>query len=240
MGTRKRKRKKKHWRDHLVNNLLPARFQLVQFKPLIQKIVKIISGEEIYPLDIYQRFYRSLNTKLYGSGAYKTNTPLLLKSYITRLSVLEKEEIEQQCWLFLMELWDFHTYSWSKKGAASSSVFYDLARAQLARWMGSYIGNQIKMINTETIEQIPLIDWYEMDDPQIFKLDLGWVMLKGQNNIFSCLTIKQRYLLYLRYSKELTIEEISILVQQHRARIEEEFTNINKILHGETNDIART
>jgi hypothetical protein len=237
--TRRKRRKKKHWRDHLVNNLLPARFQLVQYRPLIQKIVQIVAGEEIRPLDIYQRFYRSLNTKLYGSGEPKTNTPLLLKSYSTRLVSLQKEDIEQQCWLFLLELWDFYTYSWSKQGAASSTVFYDFARAQLARWVGSYVGNQIKMANAETVEQIPLLDWYEMEDPQIFKMDLGWVALKSKDGMFGHLTIKQKYLLYLRYSKELTIEEISVLVRQHRAKIEQEFSHINTILHGGQNAATR-
>jgi hypothetical protein len=234
------RKKKKHWRKYLVNNLLPAQFQLIQYKPLINTLVGIAQGELIQPKDIYSRFYRALNTKLFGSGKPRVNTPLLLKSYSTRLVSLQREDLEQQCWTFLLELWDFFTFTWSKQSAASTTVFYDYARAQLARWLGSYIGNQIKNSNAETIEFSPEKEYYEMEDPQIFKIDLGWVVFKHKHGLFGQLTIKQKYLLFLRYNKELTIEEIASLINQHRVKIEQEFSIINTVLHGELYAAVRT
>lgn len=237
----RKQRRKKHWRKYLANNLLPAKFQLVEYKPLIEKIVQIARGEETYPRDIYSRFFRALNHKLYGSGELKTATPLLLKNYSTRLIALQQEDLQQQCWLFLLELWDFFTFTWSQKGSSKSTVFYDYARAQLTRWIGSYVGNQILLAEAErTGGHTPLLESYEMEDPQIFKLDLGWVALKSKDGVFSKLTVKQKYLLYLRYSKELTIDEISSLVKQHRAKIEEEFSIIKRVFHGGASVATRT
>lgn len=237
--TRKHRRKRKHWRSYLVNNLLPARFQLVEYKSLIDTIVNMARGNATRPLDIYRRFYKSLTYQLTGSSKASVNASLILKNYSTRLLSLQKEDLEQQCFLYLMELWDFFTFTWNKHGAASTTVFYDFARTNLSRWMAIYVANEIKNNSVEGSWAPLSLESYEMEDPQIFKLDLGWVILKTQDGRFSQLTTKQKYLLYLRWSKELTIDEISVLIKQHRAKIEQDFSLINKLLYGGQRAVTR-
>jgi hypothetical protein len=230
----RKKKKKKHWREFISNNLLPAKYQLVQYEPLIKKITLVARGETQTPKDIYKRFIQSFRAK------HKTNTPvILLKSSSKVIPSLSQEDLEQQCWLYLIELWDFYTYKWNKAGAATNRVFYDFIRINLSRWLGIYVATEINKHHSEQIG-MPITESYEMELPETFKMDLGWVLLKTTDGIFSRLTTKQKYLLFLRYSKDLTIKEISSLVQQHRAKIEVEFSIINSIIFGEKNDPSRT
>lgn len=228
-----RKRRKKHWRKYLSNNLLPARFQLLKYKPLIEKIVSIARGEISNPKDIYQRFNSSLSTKI---DLYKLGYSI---KEFNHLSSLQEDDLQQQAFLYLMELWDFYTFTWRKQGSGKSRVFYDFARVNLSRWMGLYVGNEIR--NKLSEDKIIITEEsYELEDPSILKLDLGWVILKNKEGIFGNLTIKQKYLLFLRYTKDMSILSIAELIQQHRATVEKEFSIINTILEGDPNGNSRS
>lgn len=219
----KKKKKKKHWRQYISNNLLPARYQLIDLKPLVTKIASVASGKARNPKDIYLRFTRAV-------GPYMPNN---LSQTVKEELLLTQEDIEQQCFLYLMELWDFFTFTWSKRGRKGTTVFYDFARANLSRWIGVYIKNLIVNKNAENItSELYLPDIYEMEDPEIFKLDLNWVTIGSTQGVFANLTVKQKYLLFLRYTEKLSIMEISELIQQHHVLVEREFSKINTTLHG--------
>lgn len=224
-------KRRKHWRKKIEKNLLPARADLLQYSSLLDKITQVAIGNTVDPLDITRRFYRAANTKTKCLSIEVTPS-------VVRELTLEEEEIKQQCWLYLVELWDFWSYTWKKTGKKATTIFYDYVRANLSRWIGSYVGLEIARKAGESMTDTEIQE-YEMEDPRIFNLDLGWVMLQSKDGIFSNLTIKQKYLLYLRYNKEMKNSLIVGLLNSNLSKVEQEFSTINKVLNGERNATTR-
>ena len=228
--SRSKKKKKKHWRKYLKNNLLPPKFILIEtFAPLVDKLVSVIVGEQHEPRDLYRRFHRAFNTELYGTGNSSLSS-LVLKTLLS-----DRQDIQQQCFLYLIEIWDWCTRRW-KSNRKSGVVFYDYVRALLPRYIGTWLAIQIREYSVGL--HPPTLSPCNTETGPGPEVTLGWVMLSAPGPL-SFLTVKQKYLLYLRYSKKLTIIQIADLIQQHRARVEKDFSVINKLIEGEQNAVTR-
>lgn len=217
------KRRRKHWRAYIVNNQLPPKFELAdKYKPLIEKLVLIATGQSIGPGDMYKRF----------KMAFGRTGDLSLQDYLSayRDVVCDQEDLVQQCYMYLMEIWEWARTRWGRSDR--SIVFYDYVRFNLPKYLGTHLVHLINSYNAELAGQAYLLEEpsYELEDPPIFHLNLSWVVLRSKDGIFSNLTTKQKYLLYLRYNRGYTIDKISSLIQQHRARVEQEFSSLNKII----------
>lgn len=205
---------RKHWRKHLKNNLLPPKYQLVDYSPLIDKLVSVALGETFEPRDLHKRFHSAVRRQKLSMIAFQAHS-------------FERDDLHQQCFLFLLEIWEWCTVRW-KSNRRSNVVFYDFVRALLPRYLGTWMALQIKSYSAGLIPG-SLSD-ISVEVEQVPEINLGWVMIKQTTGPLSELNVKQKYLLYLRYSKKLTIVQIAGLVDQHRAKIEAEFSAINKLI----------
>lgn len=209
---------RKHWRKHLKNNLLPPKYQLVStFSPLIDKLVDIVWGSP-EPRDLHRRLHSAVRRH-----------KLSVVTFQQMRDIFSRDDVRQQCYLFLLEIWEWCVARW-KPNRRSNVVFYDFVRALLPRYLGAWMANQIKSYSAGLVPGNPSDYILEVEvAPQI---NLGWVMIKQVDGPLSTLSVKQKYLLYLRYSKQMTILEIAGLIDQHRAKIEQEFSVINKLIEG--------
>lgn len=222
-----RRKKPKHWRKFIVNNLLPPKFELIEkFTPLVDKIVLIAIGQNKGPVDIYKRFQSAFREKV-NIGSLDVST--YVSAYRDTFGGID--DIKQQCYLYLVEIWSWCRKHW-RRYQTRGTVFYDYVRSNLPRYMAIHLAHQINSYNAEMSGQSYLLQepTYEPEDPIVFHLNLSWVVIKSKDGVFSNLTTKQKYLLYLRYNRGYTIEKIALLIQQHRAKVEQEFSKLNKIL----------
>jgi hypothetical protein len=220
-----RRKKKKHWRSKLQAASFPADIKATQFKTLIESIVQVARGNTITPRDILLRFNQGFKKKI--NLLYKQEEiGLLIQVHRDSICTISEEDLSQQCYLYLIELWEFYKIKWKKR---TNKIFYDYARSYLSRWMGYYVGQEIeKYLSQGYIEKLESV--YSIEEREITNLSLGWVFLKTNEGKFKDLNIKQKYLLYLRFNKDLSIKEISGLINQHNKDVEKELSVIKKIL----------
>jgi hypothetical protein len=219
----------RHWRESKSN--LPDQTALVDYIPLIRKIVSVARGEARRPRDIYSRFKGSFSIKYFGPNSNSRVNPFeIIREYRDSIQSLSREDLEQECFYFLLELYDFYKLRWK---TTNNRAFYDYARIYLTQWLAKYIALEIKKYLAEEQEtQYISEESYSAEETEILKLDINWVFLKLKDGIFSRLSVKQKYMLYLRYTKELQNEDISKLMSWNKAKLEQEFANIKHILRG--------
>lgn len=221
----RRRRNKRHWRSGLKESSLPLRVELVNYCSLIDKIVSVAVGEEVAPRDILLRFRQGFNQR--SNAEMKTqDLRLLIDVYRNIIPSLDREDLAQQCYIYLLELWDFFKIKWKRN---KNKVFYDYARSYLSRWMGNYIAMEIRKYTSEDLREQEELS-YEMDVEEKINLDLGWVFLYTKNGKIGKLSVKQKYLLYLRFNKDMSIVEIADLIGQHNKEVEKEFSAIKQKL----------
>ncbi len=204
-----------------VNNLLPPKFYLLEYQSLINKMIDIALLKTQKPLDIFKLVVSGFHSKIKNSSYTD-----IVYQYLEKFSV---EDLQQQGFLFLLELWNHHQKSsrWTTRQEGIS--FYDFIRKLVPVWIGRYIANQIliwkgdKLIDTS-------IQTVELVLPEIFKPELSWVVFKNTDKVFGRLSVKQKYYLYLKYGKDYSVEEISKLLNQHPVRISREFSIIEEII----------
>lgn len=225
-----RKRKKKNWRRYIVNGMPPARYELPdRYENLLTTITNIILGKTNKPKTLHFVFYKTLSYKVFRqTKAWTPHTYLLLRTLIDKLPHISRDDIYQQAWLYLMEMWDFYAsrYNHNKK---TCFVFYDYVRFNLIRYMSSWMANQILMGVADNTGPVFLEETW-MDDPEEIHLDLNWVIVQSSNGKLGLLSTRQKYLVFLRYVKQMTILDISGLTRRHRSAIEEDFSIINHLL----------
>jgi len=222
--------RKKHWRAYTSNDLPPKSKLVELFTPLINSLVSLVLEEQVGPLDMKRRFYGAFTQAFYGRSDSSLSSSLL--QYLCEYS---RDDLTQQCYLFLIEIWDWYSSRW-RQYKSQSMVFYDYVRTLLPKYLGRYLANEIRTY-TAGLVPLPLSD-ISMEVESLPPFKLGWVILKHSSGPLAQMTVKQKYLLYLRYSKKLTIKQISSLVRQHRAKIEQEFSVINKLI-GVSNATSR-
>ena len=197
-------------------------------------ITNIITGETNEPRSLSYWFYKNLAWKLLSQT--KVCTPhgyLVSRTLIDELPGLSREDIEQQAWLYLIQMWDFYADHY-RHNRVARFVFYDYVRFNLIKYMATWIAHQIHLSVADTlIDNTPGITYIE--DPETLDLSLGWVILKSEQGALSSLSTRQRYLIYLRYFKQLSILEIAELAQRNHKSIEKDFTAINKIIRSGEN-----
>lgn len=217
-------RRRRHWRKKLNEPSFPAKIKSSEFEALINKIVDVARRESLEPKDILFRFNQGFRKKA-GASFRTEEIGIIINIYKDNICSLDREDLIQQCYLYLIELWDFYKIKWRNK---TKKVFYDFARTFLSRWVGYYVGSEIsKHLAQGNIEKSEVIDFEEKEE---INLNLGWVFLRSKEGKLKELNIKQKYLLYLRFNKELTNKAISELIGQHIKDVEKEFSNIKTIL----------
>jgi hypothetical protein len=231
-----RKRRKKSWRHFIVNGMPPPRYELIdRYSNLIETVTDIVTNEAQGPKSLSHWFYKSLSWKLFGQTKVCTpHTYILIRVLINELPELSREDIEQQAWLYLMEMWNFYVDNY-RHNKAVRFVFYDYIRFNLVKYMSNWIANQIK-ISTADSKANFVSDVTYIEEPKDINVDLGWVILQSDTGFLSELSVRQKYLIFLRYVKELSIMEISDLMQRNHKSIEKDFTAINKLLNGDSNE----
>lgn len=222
----------RNWRDNNVVKKPGSNIEtLKQFSGLINSIKEIILGISTEPSSLHFWFYKSLSYQVFGqTKAWTPLTLTILRERIDNISNLNQEDIEQQINLYLLEMHNFYSKR-LKSGKKSKFTFYDFIRFNLIKYMSKWVGHQILLSTGDHFapDITKEID-YPAEDFTLLKLDLGWVMLKSNQGIWGFLSVRQKYLIYLRYNKGLTILEISDLVHRHRASVEKEFMEINQVL----------
>lgn len=231
MSAKKRK-KRKSWRHYIVNGMPPPRYELTErYGNLVSTITDIITDEQPGPKSLTYWFYKNLSWKLFSQTKASTpHTHLLIRTLIDSLPHLAREDIEQQAWLYLMEMWTFYVDTY-KHNKVARFVFYDYVRFNLIKYMTNWIAHQVQLNVVDT--KAPNVDQaVYMKDPEGIKLDLGWVILKSETSFLSSLTTRQKYLIFLRYVKQMSILEIAKLTQRNHKSIEKDFAIINKATGG--------
>jgi DNA-directed RNA polymerase specialized sigma24 family protein len=142
--------------------------------------------------------------------------------------MLSKEDIEQQAWLYLTEMWEHYVDTY-KHNQVARFVFYDYVRFNLIKYMTSWVANQIH-INVADYKAPNADGVIHMEETDELHMDLGWVILKSDSSFLSDLTVRQKYLIFLRYVKQMSILEISKLTQRNHKSIEKDFTLITRTI----------
>jgi hypothetical protein len=209
----------------------PPKYELVdRYSSLVTTITDIITGEDEGPRSLSHWFYKSLSWKLFGQTKVCTpHTYLLIRTLIDNLSHFSREDIEQQAWLYLMEMWDFYVDTY-KHNKVARFVFYDYVRFNLIKYMTNWVANQVHLNMADF--KAPVVSGVAyVDDPQDLNIDLGWVILKSETGFLASLSTRQKYLIFLRYVKQMSILEISKLTQRNHKSIEKDFTAIHKVIN---------
>jgi hypothetical protein len=216
------------WRRNLTVRELPDSITaLEQFSGLISSLLDIITGKSYVPSSLHHWFYKDLAFKVFKQTKYPSvYTMLLLRERID--SVLDVADIKQQSKLFLLEIIEFFRAK-IRPGKPTKYTLYDYVRFNLVRYLAKWIAHQI-LSKTMDYDFDHRVDIVEPEDPSLFELGLGWVTLKSNQGMFGLFSTRQKYLLYLRYSKGFTIKEIASLTGRHRSLIEKDFSLVNKIL----------
>lgn len=233
------KKRKKYWRDYVVNGMPPPMYELRErYSSLISKLVDIITGESLSPSSLHFWFYKRLSYQLFGQTvSWTPHTLTLSRELINNTPSLDKEEIEQQCWLFLIEIWAFYvdTYRHDKE---HKFVFYDYARFHLVRYISDWVSKQI-LLSVGDVNSPVFSDEYWIEDPDLFKVNLGWIVLRSQDSRIKSLSVSQKYLLYLKHGKQLSVDEICSLTKRNKSAINEDLAHINKTIKGAMNEPSR-
>lgn len=215
-----------HWRKRQNHNQLPAKFQLVDYSPLIDKILAVSRGDLSGPKDITTRFRQAFCTKAFGRKSTNIDLTLVLHKFSTVAPDLREEDLRQQCYLFLVELWTFYERRWKKHGSSRSNTFYDYARTNLSRWMGIFVANVlIRMLSEKQIEREQFCEQVIADS---LTVDLGWVFQESPEEMFRNISIQDKYLIYLRYSKSYSDQEIGLLVGSGKKQVKQQLDRICK------------
>lgn len=220
----------KHWRQNLKQKEVPPKEELLsRFDNLIESIVDVVinGGQESSSLHFW--FHKKVGGRIFGfTGACTPLSIYMVRERIDSAANLSEEDVRQQLIVNLLEIWSFYKDK-IKPGKKTRFVFYDHVRFNLIKHISTWISHQI-LTNTGDVLAPKFSETTYIDEPSILKVNLGWVLLKSNQGPLSNLTTKQKYLLYLRYSKNLTIKEISVLTKRHRASIEKDFSTINSLL----------
>lgn len=219
-----------YWRRHLVTKELPSRDELLpQFTKLINTITDVITGRSSTPLSLHYWFFKRVGSRVLGSSPVSfPYTVTLCRERIDSIPNLSEDDIRQQAILYLFEMWNFYKDK-IKPGKKTKFVFYDYVRFNLIKYMAVWVSHQI-LQNTGDALAPRFSDITYMDEPDDLDFGLSWVMLKSNHGILAELSTRQKYLIYLRYTKGMTIKEIAALTQRHRALIEKDFSEINTVL----------
>lgn len=233
-----KKRKRRRWRHALLTRTYPDINELpVVYKNLIGTVTDIITGKRSDPVTLHFNFYKTLSYKVFKqTKTWTPHTLLLLRVLIDRLPHLSREDIEQQAWLYLLEMWKFYS---NRRGfiRSGASLFYDYVRVNLVRYMSAWMANQILMASGDHLGPVFSEETY-LDEPEEFKLSLNWVILKKDTGRLCFLSTRQKYLVFLRYAKQMTTVQIAELTHQHRATVEQDFSIIKQLI-GDHDDTTR-
>lgn len=209
---KKDKRKPKSWRKYLRNNLLPPRFALVDnYSDLINNICQIAIGKSKTPKSIYEDVLAGFMAK---SNSSLLNTKPQL------------EDIKQQCYVYLMEIWTWYLDKWRRNSRYKRIQFYDYIREKIPKLIGNYLGRESRREKSEYQWPNDLI--VQPENSLSYELNLQWVTTR--DGLFKQLSIQQRYLLYLYFNQEMSINEIAILNRQQIEQVKSELKKILRIL----------
>ena len=220
----------KGWRKKLLTQELPSQEELLpKFSNLIDQIVDIVVGRSSRSTFLHFWFYKTVSYKVLGkTKGWTPQTYMIIRERIGSISNISEEDIRQQVTLYLFEMWEFYRNK-IKPGKKTRFVFYDYVRFNLIKHTASWISTQI-LTSTGDILAPVFSDVMYMEEPDDLDFSLSWVMLKSNQGVLSELTIRQKYLVFLRYIKSMKITEIANLTGRHRSLIEKDFSQINQIL----------
>lgn len=221
----------KHWRHNLKQKVPEADQLIPKYTKLVDSIVDVVFGRVSSSTSKYLQFWflkhatRSfLQTR---ESTISTNNLLVIRELINGSAYLSEEDVRQQAFLILFEMWCFYRDK-VKPGRQTKFVFYDYVRFNLVKHIGTFVGNQLLLqLGDMEVPQYSEEEW--MDDPELIDFSLGWILLKSNVGPLAEMTVREKYLLYLRYGRNMTIKEIAALTKRHRASIENDFSRINKL-----------
>lgn len=221
----------KHWR-HKLSEKVPEKDQLVpNFSRIVDSIVDIVYGRVSSSTSRYLQFWflKNVSRTLLDtrSSTISTDTLLVVRELIERCAHLSEEDVRQQALLIVVEMWSFYREK-VKPGRRTKFVFYDYVRFNLVKHIGTFVGNQL-LLQMGDMEVPRFSEEAWMEDPELIDFSLGWILLKSNVGPLADMTIREKYLLYLRYGRNMTIKEIAALTKRHRASIENDFSRINKL-----------
>lgn len=222
----------KHWRKSTNKTLLPLdETGLLVYRETVKKLVNIARGQTRKPAHLYNIFIRAFNTVLFKKGNSLVDSTELLNRYSTVIQDLSEENLEQQCYLFLIELWNFLQYRWKFRSRKYKTVFYDTVRSTLPRWLGRFIA---KLVQSNIADQHYMNQYHisELQDSELneIEINLKWVTLKNTYSIFKMLSVKEKYLLYLRYERGFKVKDISLMLKRNIGLLSKDYQRIFRSL----------
>jgi hypothetical protein len=215
---------KKHWRRSSSKTRINPESSIVStYSGTIEKIIDIATGTTVGPRHLFTIFNRSIKLIL-GSSITKEQ----LNRYSTVIQELSREDLKQQCYLYLIELWNFFKVKWSNRSNKYPTVFYDVIRSTLPRWIGRYVGKLI--LAAEAEQRVDKVDGITEPIQAQIDIDLSWIMLNDKESMFNFLSISDRYKLYLRYWKRFKVSEVSELLNRNIDLVSKDYVRIKENL----------
>lgn len=193
----------------------------IRYKYHLDYFVAMATGERFIWDSVTNNYYSSLcrNLKIKGWGQ-KVNE---VRDMLLNLRSISKEDVYQEALISLLDC--YHKYI-AKMRRCTFTVYLLI---HVPRYLAKVISENIKIEKGDSY--CPTFsEEYWMDEPERLSINLAWVTLKEKGGVFSTLTTFQKYLLYLRYNKGMTVKEISGLTGRNLKLLELDFGYINKLL----------
>lgn len=210
-------------------NLLVPRFRLTEYENFVTKLSDLATGKQVTSKKMKAYFDKGFSSKMRHLHPTRGATYCslhLLQVYTTVIPELSEEDVRQQVRLYIVELWNFMVGRWS---SFNHYTFYKYLLTKVSNWIGKWMASKIQSY------------WHGMqgtgEEPTTFidedlavELNLGWTMLQERYGLFRGMSLHQKYMLYLRYTKDLTNGQIAELIGICIDKVNKNFMVINKKL----------
>lgn len=194
-----------------------------RYNNYITKLTNTATGKEFEWNVSTKNFYRTLSKELgIKKYLYKIDE---VRTLLTEVRTISEEDIQQEINELLLE---FHIKYLAKKQRVRFT-WYILGN--LSRRLAERIA---KVIREEKADKFYPVFSEEtwMEEPITFSMNLGWTTIKSKEGLFKLLTTFQKYLLFLRYNRNMTIPQISKFLGRNVKLIELDFMTVNKLIDG--------